>query len=92
MQLLLWIVTQDIDGSSWLYDMKTKDSMLKVIKKWYNHIADIREKHDLVVAMRDNAGENKSHEILEFIKSTGARNHFMSNGRMDLLKRRSIQL
>ncbi len=43
----------------WLYGMKTKDDMLKVIKKWYSNIADIREKHDLVVVMRDNAEENK---------------------------------
>ena len=34
--------------------MKTKDDMLKVIKKWYSDIADICEKHDLVVVMRDN--------------------------------------
>ncbi len=90
MRLFLWIVTQDIDGC-----MKTKDDMLKVIKKWYSDIADIREKHDLVVVMRDNAGDNKSQEIMEFIQSTGARNHFstsLSNGRMDLLKRQLIQL
>ncbi len=49
--------------------MKTKDDMLKVIKKWYSDIADIREKHDLVVVRRDNAGENKSQEIMEFIQS-----------------------
>ena len=59
--------------------MKTKDDMLKVIKKWYSDIADIRQKHDLVVVMRDNAGENKSQEIMEFIQSTGARNHFSTS-------------
>jgi hypothetical protein len=58
--------------------MKTKDNMLKVIKKWNSDIADIRHKHDLVVVMRNNAGENKSHEIMEF-QSTGARNHFSSS-------------
>ena len=57
----------------------TKDDMLKNIKKWYSNIAYIRQKHDLVVVMRDNAGENKSHEIMEFIQSTGARNHFSSS-------------
>jgi hypothetical protein len=74
--------------------MKTKDDMLKVIKKWYSDIADIREKHDLVVVMRDNAGENKSQEIMEFNQRV---HEFisvrpMSNGRTDLLKRQSIQL
>ena len=44
--------------------MKTKDDMLKVTKKWYSDIADIREKHDLVVVMRDNAGENISQKIM----------------------------
>jgi hypothetical protein len=46
-------------GYRWLYGMKTKDDMLKVIKKWYSDISDILEKHDLVVVMRDNAGEKK---------------------------------
>ena len=32
----------------WLYGMKTKDGMLKVIKKWYSDIADTLQKHDLV--------------------------------------------
>ncbi len=58
--------------------MKTKDDILKVIKKWYSDIADIRLKHDLVVVMRDNGGDNKSHEIMEFIQSMGAQNHFSS--------------
>jgi hypothetical protein len=56
--------------------MKTKNGMWKVIKKWYSNFADIRQKHDLVVVMRDNAGENRSHEIMVFIQSTGAQNHF----------------
>ncbi len=51
-------------GYRWLYGMKTKDDMFKDIKKWNSDIADIRQKHDLVVVMRDNAGENKSHEII----------------------------
>ncbi len=53
--------------------------MLKVFKKWYSDVTDIHQKHDLVVVMRGNAGENKSHEIIEFIRSTGARNHFSSS-------------
>ncbi len=55
--------------------------MFKAIKKWYCDIADICQKHDLVVVMRDNAGENnlKSHKKMEFIQSTGAQNHFSSS-------------
>ncbi len=56
--------------------MKTKNDMLKGIKKRYSDIAYIRQKHDLVVVMRDNTGEKKLHEIMKFIQSMGARNHF----------------
>ncbi len=44
-------------GYRWLYGMKTGDEMLQVVKRWYSDIADLRQKHTLVVAMRDNAGE-----------------------------------
>jgi hypothetical protein len=45
-------------GYRWMYGMKTNDDMLKVIKKWYSDIANI-QKHDLLVVMRDKAGEIK---------------------------------
>ncbi len=34
------------------------------------------QKHKLVVVMRDNAGENKSHEIIEYFESIGVKNYF----------------
>ena len=37
------------------------------VKSVYSDIADLRQKHKLVVIVRDNAGENKSHEIIDFI-------------------------
>ncbi len=55
-------------GYRWLYCMKTRDEMLQVVKLWYCNIADLRQKHTLhtlVVVMRENAGENKSKEIME---------------------------
>ncbi len=57
-------------GYRWLYGVKAKEDMLKVIRKGYSNIANIRQKHNpviLVVVMRDNAGENKPHEIMEFL-------------------------
>ncbi len=63
----------------WHEDRDWHDDMFKVIKKWYSDIADIGHKHDLVVVMRENAGENKSQKIMEFIQSTGARNHFSTS-------------
>jgi hypothetical protein len=72
------VVVDCHSGYRWLYGMKTKDAMLKVIKKWYSYIADIRQKHNLLVVMRNNAGETKSHEMMDFIQSTDAQNHFSS--------------
>ena len=58
-------------GYRWIYCMKTKDDVLKVVKRWYGDIADLRAKHKLVVLMQDNAGEYKSGEILQFLDSKG---------------------
>ena len=38
-------------GYRWLYGMKLKSDMLKIVKKWYSDIADLRQKHKLVVVM-----------------------------------------
>ena len=66
-------------GFRWIYGMKSKDDMLKVTKKWYSDIAELRQKYSLVVFMRDNAGENKSQEIIDFIESIGATNRFSTS-------------
>ena len=66
-------------GYRWLYGMKTRDEMLQVVRHWYCDIADLRQKHTLGVAMRDNTGENKSKEIMEFFYSVGVRNHFSTS-------------
>ena len=63
-------------GYRWLYGMKLKSDMLKVVKKWYSDIADLRLKHKVVVVMRDNAGENKSQELIDFFESVGVKNYF----------------
>ena len=54
-------------GYRWVYGMKVKSDIIKVVKKWYRDIADLRQKHTLVVVMRDNAGENKSHELKQIL-------------------------
>ncbi len=45
--------------------LKTKDALIDVpvVKQWYAEIADLREKYQLQVVMRDFAGENMPHEI-----------------------------
>ena len=57
--------------------MKTKDDGLHVVKRWLGDIADLRAKHKLVVSMRDNAGDYKSGEIMQFLDSKGIRSHFI---------------
>ncbi len=57
----------------WVYGMKLKSDMLKVVKKWFSDIAVIKQKHKLVIVMRDNAGENKSQEIIDFFESVGVK-------------------
>ena len=47
-----------------------------IVVLWYSDIADLRQKHKLVVVMCDNAGENKSQEIIEFFESMGVKNPF----------------
>jgi hypothetical protein len=85
------IITDDCTGYRWLYGLKTKDDILKAIKKWHSDIAELRETHTVIMVMRDNAGENKSLSILlnhlEF-KADIARP--MSNGRMAKLNLPSI--
>ncbi len=50
----------------WLYCMRIRDEMLQVVKRWYSDIADLRQKHTLVVAMQDNAEEIQANGLLEF--------------------------
>jgi hypothetical protein len=56
--------------------MKLKREMLKVVKKWYSDIAVLKQKHKLLVVMRDNAGENKSQEIVDFFESMGIKTYY----------------
>ena len=56
--------------------MKLKSDMLKVVKKWYSDIAILRQKHKLPVVMRDNAGENKLQEVVDFFESMGVKNYY----------------
>ncbi len=60
----------------WLYGLKTKDDILKAVKKWYSDIVELSEKHTLLVVMRDNAGENKSKQIVDSLESHGIENSY----------------
>jgi hypothetical protein len=66
-------------GYRWLYGMKLKSDMLKVVRKWYSDIDNLRQKHKLLVVMRDNAGENKSQEVVDFFESMGVKNYYSTS-------------
>ena len=70
------VIVDNHSGYRWIYGMKTKDEVIKVVKQWYSDIADLRAKHKLVIIMRDNAGENKATEIKEFFESVGVKSYF----------------
>jgi hypothetical protein len=70
------IITYDCTGYIWLYGLKTKDDILKAVKKWYSDIAELLETHTLLVVMRDNTGENKSKEIVDFLESHRIENRY----------------
>ena len=59
-----------------IYGMTMKDDALHVVKRWFGDIADLRAKHKLILLMRDNAGEYKSVEIMQFLDPKGIRSHF----------------
>jgi hypothetical protein len=52
------IITDDCTGYRWLYGLKTKDDILKAVKKWYSDVAELHETHTLLVVMKDNAGDS----------------------------------
>ena len=88
------VITDDLYGISMDISLKTKDEMIDVAEQWYAEIADLRQKYQLYVVMRDNAGENASKKINAFFSeiftSKGVKNFFlrhMSNGKMVCLKR-----
>jgi transposase InsO family protein len=63
-------------GYRWIYGLKSKDDVIKALRKWYSDITDLRTKQNLVVLMRDNASGYKSEEMMQFLESRGIRSHF----------------
>ena len=70
------VITDCCTGYRWLYGLKTKDEVLKVVQKWYSDVAKLRDKHTTYVVVRDNSGENKSREICDFFESKGIQNYY----------------
>jgi hypothetical protein len=70
------VLTDDCSEFRWEYGLKTKDEMIDIAERWYAEIADLRQKYQLIVVMRDNAGENVSRKINTFFTSKGVKNYF----------------
>jgi hypothetical protein len=72
------VVVDAATGYRWIYGMKSHYYSIKALhwQTWYSDITDLWTKHKLVVLMRDNASENKSEEMMQFLASTGIGSHF----------------
>ena len=70
------ILTDSFSGLIWVYGIKTKDQTLATLQRWYCDIAPLQAKYKLITLMRDNAGENRSQEIEEFIQSKDVQNRY----------------
>ena len=73
------VFIDDASSYRWLYGVRSKDQAYEVVKRWYSDIADIRTKYPLIELCRDNAGENTSDRIKEFIESVGAKNYWSTS-------------
>ncbi len=60
----------------WKYGMKTDDDALKVVRRRYSDVADIRTKHKLEVLRRGRPSKYKSEEMMQFLESKGIWSHF----------------
>ena len=70
------MITLVTDGYISLYNCKTKDEALETSKRWMAGISSLREKYPSLVAMRDNAVENKSKEMCDYFTSKGVANRY----------------
>ena len=57
----------------WSEDKRRYTQRVNVSKKWYHDsdIAELRATNTLLKVLRDNAGENKSKDIVDFLESLG---------------------
>ena len=65
------ILTDSYAEYPWQYGMNTKDETMSMVKRWLAEIAEVRKDHPLLVAIRDNAGENTSKELNEISPNAG---------------------
>ncbi len=73
------VLTDNCSEYRWAYGLKTKHELIDADRQRYVQIADLREKYQLLVVMRDFAGENMSKEIQEFFTDKGVKSYFSTS-------------
>jgi hypothetical protein len=61
---------------SWVYTIKHKSELFKIIKRFYADTAIIRQQYPLCCIRRDNSGENKSQDLLDWLTEKGIRSEY----------------
>jgi hypothetical protein len=90
------VLTDDCSECRWAYGLKTKEELLDAVKQWYAEIADLLEKYQLLVVMRDFAGEKLLKTCPMRFKNSSPKKvsratspHHMSHGKMVWVKQAS---
>jgi hypothetical protein len=68
------IITDDASMYQWAYGLKTKNEANAMVRNWIADIADIRDRHQLEVIIRDHASKLKSRDLTDHLESLGFKN------------------
>jgi hypothetical protein len=67
------VFVDDHSRYTWVYTVKNKSEVLDIFKKFYADTAIIRSKNPLCCIRRDNAGENMSADLKQWLTDNGIR-------------------
>ena len=67
------VFVDDHSRYTWVYTVKNKSEVIDVFKKFYADTAILRSKHPLCCIRRDNAGENMSIALKNWLTDNGIR-------------------
>ena len=70
------VIVDDASMYRWVYGLTDKSKANDAARKWICDIADLRARHVLQILIRDNAGELKSQDLLDYIESLGVKDYF----------------
>ena len=70
------VIVDDKTRYSWVYTMRNKSDLFNVVKRFYADTAIERNKYPLCCIRRDNAGENTSNNLTQWLVDNGIRSEF----------------